>query len=486
MQHSIQKRSLKKWNIGNLAWEDSRKHRMEEVYMGKRRCMAWCMALFMALMAPMEAFGADADTGESDMAVGWFFHPIAGKAGEATGPLRSGESKKDVTDFEDYLKADPVVAISASMDGQADSSLYWSQKEYQAEDGKAERIAVLKAEEGNPWGTESEMILKVEDIRGSVCGIKVLMGASEDGPRDFKIAYSLDQGQTWEEYSSLGTDRGSIREAGKAAAIFRKNTMEIDRRRAFEERVLVNKTFGEYETAIYGDIYFRIRVDSDYKVNGEKGLYGSSSGEWGIQSVKLLDGILYPALEPELKPAVEAPVSVSAYKTGAAEITLRWKKSSNADGYEIYLKKGNGGFKKARTFTKGSVGKYVIKGLSPNAAYKLRVRPYRKEGREKSYGSYTKAITVNMKKQPLLNNLSLKKSVSIKKGKKGQISVKCTEGTSSKYIKNVSYRVRDPKIASVSTAGVVKGKQKGSTEATVRVVLKNGQKKSFTVKLKVG
>ncbi len=315
--------------------------------------------------------------------------------------------------------------------------------------------------------------------------ISAVLGASEDGPRDFKIAYSLDQGQTWEEYSSLGTDRGSIREAGKAAAIFRKNTMEIDRRRAFEERVLVNKTFGEYETAIYGDIYFRIRVDSDYKVNGEKGLYGSSSGEWGIQSVTLLDGILYPALEPELKPAVEAPASVSAYKTGAAEITLRWKKSSNADGYEIYLKKGNGGFKKARTFTKGSVGKYVIKGLSPNAAYKLRVRPYRKEGREKSYGSYTKAITVNMKKQPLLKNLSLKKSVSIKKGKKGQISVKCTEGTSSKYIKNVSYRVGDPKIASVSTAGVVKGKQKGSTEATVRVVLKNGQKKSFTVKLKV-
>lgn len=457
--------------------------------MGKRRIMAWCMALFMAVMAPMEAFAADAGTGEVDMAAGWVFHPVAGKAGEATGPLCSGESKKDVTDFEDYLKADPVVAISASMDGKADSSLYWSKEEYQAEDGKPERIAVLKADEGHPWSMESEMILRVEDIRGSVCGIEVSMGASEDGPRDFKIAYSLDQGQTWEDYSSLGTDRGSIGEAGKAIAIFRKSTADIDRKKAFEDRVLNNKTFGEYETAIYGDIYFRIRVDSDYKVNGEKGIYGSGSGEWGIQSVKLLDGLLYPdlVLEPEPKPTAEAPASVSAYKTGAAEITLRWKKSSNADGYEVYLKKGNGGFKKARTFTKGSDGKYVIKGLSPNAAYKLRIRPYCKEGKgkEKHYGSYTKAITVNMKRQPLLKNLFLKKSVSIRKGKKGQISVKCTEGTSSKYIKSVSYKVRDPKIASVSAAGVVKGKQRGSTQATVKVVLKNGQKKNFTVKLKV-
>ncbi len=467
--------------------------------MKKLAATALGILLSAAMLVPSAAFAYDKDVDEW-MAVGTVLELTAGEAGKKVSTLSSGAVNRNISNFREYLEASEVssITVSASMDGQTESSLYFSEKAYRNHKGQSEHIAVLKADDTNPWREDSCVILKVEDLTGAMAGIEIEMGASEDGPRDYKISYSTDQGNTWKMFHTLGTDEGSVSMPSCTDTIFKKNVTDIDRTYEtvkLQEKIENKKTGSSFDynwdMKLYDDLYFKISPASDYKVNGKNGLYGSSTGEWGIRSVKVLQGILLPADQESSGdfaevPEAPMPSSVKAFKTAKRAITMTWKKASSACSYEIYLKKGKGKYQKIKTVNASEGTKYVIKNLSPAAVYQIRMCSY-DYGVEgiKRYSGMTKSITVNMKKQPLPENLSVKKAVSVKLGQKKNLVVQCKKGTSAYYIKKITYKVKNPEIASVKSSGIIEGRKKGTTRVNVKVTLKSGLKKTFVTRLKV-
>ncbi len=454
--------------------------------MKKLAATALGVLLSAAMLIPSTAFAFDKDVDEW-MAVGTLLELTAGEAGKKVSTLSSGAVNRDISNFREYLEASSEfsVTVSASMDGQTESSLYFSEKAYRNQKGQSENIAVLKADDANPWREETCVILKVEDLTGGMTGIEVEMGASEDGPRDYKISYSTDQGKTWNAFSTLGTDQGSVSMPSCTGTIFKKNITDVERTYEtvkLQEKIENKKTGSsfdyDWDMKLYDDIYFKICPASDYKVNGVEGLYGGSSGEWGIRSVKVLQGLVAPADQDSSDDFVEVPEapmpsSVKAYKTAKKAVTLTWKKASPACSYEIYLKKGKGKYRKIKTVESSKETKYVIKNLSPTAVYKVCMCSYDYGvGGRKRYSGMTRPITVNMKKQPLTEHLSVKKAISIKLGQKKNLVVKCKKGTSAYYIKKKS-------------SGIIEAKKKGNTRVDVKVTLKSGLKKKFVTRLKV-
>lgn len=447
----------------------------------KLRIAAVCFLFIAALAVPSAAHAADYDDKKLEQ---WTqenlnFQLTGGNAGKEVTVLSSGAVNKKFSTLDEYLRSLDMfsVAVSASMDGITDSKLYWSQEKYKDVSGKSAHIAVLKADESSVWTQDSCMIFKVEDIGDSLCGIEVDMGASKDGPRDYKISYSVDNKETWMEFNQYGTDKGTVKTAGHTAKVFQKFTCNLAR--PYTEKMVQDDYLGNQNVKVFDDIYFKVSVASDYKADGTKGLYGSNKGEWGLKSIRLFEawvGIDDPPAPPQ---------SLKAYKTADGKITLSWRGSTDASGYEIYLKKGNGKYHKVKDIKSPSTRKYTLKNLSSKGIYKIRMRSYDKIKGAMTYSRYM-TVTVDMKKQPLPKNLSVSKSLSLNVGQKKKINVKCTKGTDSRYIKTITYKIKNPKIASVKSSGYITGKKKGNTTVTVKVTLKSGLSKSFTTNLRVG
>lgn len=464
----------------------------------KKMVTALSILLTLVMLISQAVYAVDQDMEEDWMGNHTVLELTGSEPGKKVSQLSVGTADRNISNFEEYLDAisNVSVSVSASLDGKTESSMYYSENPYQNQQGESEYIAVLKADQEHPWKEESSIVIRVEDLVGAMSGLELEMGASEDGPRDYKISYSIDQKKTWNDFNTLGTDLGTISVPNSTGTVFKKSIVNISipyENISLHDKI-ENKRTGEiidydWDMMLYDDIYFKISPVSDYKVNGESGLYGSAAGEWGIRSVNILQAMLKPADLPSdyvEVPEAPQPVSVKAYKTGQKAITLTWKKPASSCNYEIYLKKGNGTYQKIKTVKASKKAKFVIKNLSPTATYKLRINAYDKGlGGSRRNSGYTKPITINMKKQPLPENLSVKKSVSVKTGKKKNLAVKCTGGTSKNYIKGVSYKVKNPKIASAKSSGTIQGKKKGDTKVTVKVTLKSGLKKTFVTKVKV-
>lgn len=446
--------------------------------MKKIKTIILCLSTITSMAFSVTVSAYDANMDDEWMGVCSEFDLTGGKAGERVEALSNGTIKREFSSLQEMEQAASyVVTLSGSMDGEEESSFYWSGNPYQNGKGEMKHIAVLQADEAHPWSEKTCMVFKVMDFYGSITGIEAEMGSSEEGPRDYKISYSTDWGKTWNEFTTYGTDRGSVTAAGCTSEVFKKSTADI--KRNYKTVSIKGYNGGYIDVRLYDDIYFKVSVDSDYKVDGTEGLYGSTAGEWGIRSVKLLvDG-------PETGDTVMAPSSFQAYKTAENAATLTWRKSDSASGYEVYLKKGNKSYQKVQTITSSQSTKCTINNLSPTAVYKLRIRAYLDKRGERTYSGFTKSVTINMKKQPLLKNLSVKKDISMKVGQKKNLAVKCTRGTSSRYIKNVNYKVKNTKVASVKLSGIISGKKKGDTIIKIKVTLKNGQKKTFITKVKI-
>lgn len=84
-------------------------------------------------------------------------------------------------------------------------------------------------------------------------------------------------------------------------------------------------------------------------------------------------------------------------KAGTRKAILSWKKTDNAEGYEIRMKTGNGAFSKIKTITKGKTVSYTKTGLSKGKVYYFRVRAYRNVSGTNIYGSCSKIKSVVVK-----------------------------------------------------------------------------------------
>ena len=77
-------------------------------------------------------------------------------------------------------------------------------------------------------------------------------------------------------------------------------------------------------------------------------------------------------------------------ETDDDELELRWNKVASASGYQVYLQKGNGKFKKVLTTKKTSAD---IEHLLSAQTYTVKVRAYSKSKSKTQYGSFSKAVT---------------------------------------------------------------------------------------------
>ena len=98
---------------------------------------------------------------------------------------------------------------------------------------------------------------------------------------------------------------------------------------------------------------------------------------------------------------VRTTLSVGATKwktvkaVGKNKLSLKWKKSKGADGYQIqYSLKKNFARAKKKTTSKTQI---ILKGLKSKKTYYVRIRAYRKTGNGKQYGSWSKTKKIKVK-----------------------------------------------------------------------------------------
>lgn len=92
-----------------------------------------------------------------------------------------------------------------------------------------------------------------------------------------------------------------------------------------------------------------------------------------------------------------APSSVKLKKTGTKKITVSWKKTSSATGYEIYRATSkNGKYQKIAT-VKGKVSYTDIKGLKNGKSYYYKIRAYKTVNGSKKYTTYSSIKSLKLK-----------------------------------------------------------------------------------------
>ena len=117
-----------------------------------------------------------------------------------------------------------------------------------------------------------------------------------------------------------------------------------------------------YETE-GGDIYFK--YDSDTRK-----AYGT-----GASSILQMTNVEYNVESTTVKPS--RPTISSISNKNARRLTLTWKKSRNAKGYEIYRRIGTtGSYKRAAVIKSGSTVRYTNTGLKKGTKYYYRIRAY--------------------------------------------------------------------------------------------------------------
>ena len=117
-----------------------------------------------------------------------------------------------------------------------------------------------------------------------------------------------------------------------------------------------------YETES-GNVYFKYDKDT-------RDTYGT-----GANSVLQMTNETYDADNTTVKPS--KPVISGISNKTAKRLTITWKKSRKAKGYEIYRRTGTtGSYKKIATIKSGNTVKYTNTGLRKGTKYYYRIRAY--------------------------------------------------------------------------------------------------------------
>lgn len=114
-----------------------------------------------------------------------------------------------------------------------------------------------------------------------------------------------------------------------------------------------------------------------------------------VRAFKLIDNVKkYGKYCPKYKTYTKPKKVSLKTKKGSKKVTLSWKKVTGAQGYRIYMKKGNGSFSKIKEIKKGSTVSYTKSGLTKGKTYYFKARAYREIDGVKVYGAYSKIKTV--------------------------------------------------------------------------------------------
>ena len=180
---------------------------------------------------------------------------------------------------------------------------------------------------------------------------------------------------------------------------------------------------------------------------------------------------------------VSAPSKLVVRKASKTSVKVSWTKAAGSYGYELYYRAGKGAFKKYGTVSSQKLSCTVSK-LNPNVTYSFKVRTVGEN--RATYSACTKTYAVNMKKALSIDEVKLKKaSISLTKGKTVRAAISVPVGKTAGQIRSKTYRTSNSKICTVSKTGTVKAVKKGSAYVYVKVTLKNGDAKTFKMKVTV-
>ena len=97
--------------------------------------------------------------------------------------------------------------------------------------------------------------------------------------------------------------------------------------------------------------------------------------------------------------APKKPTGVKGTAQKGKKAKVKWKKTSQTSGYEVYrATKKKGTYKKVATIKKNKTVSYTDKSLKKGKTYYYKVRAYRLMGGKKVYGPYSDIVSVKAKK----------------------------------------------------------------------------------------
>ena len=136
---------------------------------------------------------------------------------------------------------------------------------------------------------------------------------------------------------------------------------------------------------------------NSYKV---KKLKTGTTYQFKVRAYKSVSGKKYyspysSALKWSTKPVASKITSISSKSKKA---TMKWKKVSGVNGYEIYMSTSkNGKYSKVKTITKAKTVKYTKSSLKKNKKYYFKVRAYKTVNGKKIYSSFSSVKTIKIK-----------------------------------------------------------------------------------------
>lgn len=187
---------------------------------------------------------------------------------------------------------------------------------------------------------------------------------------------------------------------------------------------------------------------------------------------------------------LKLPAFFAKGKAKKNSITLSWKKYAGATGYDVYWRYCDGSinYKKVGTVKNGKLS-ITHKKLKKDREYKYFIAAYKMVEGRKIYIAKSNGVHVAMKKAATTNAASIKvnkKKVTLAVGK--TFTLKCeiqAEDSSKKLVSHTSsyrYYSTNSKVATVSKAGVITAKGKGT--CSIYVLANNGVYKKVKVKVK--
>lgn len=141
-----------------------------------------------------------------------------------------------------------------------------------------------------------------------------------------------------------------------------------------------------------------------------------------------------PVSTPTPTPVAPADTQLKSLTNTSNGIKLVWNKVSNAQGYYIYRKAGNGSWQKAATIKKGTTASYTDKKAANGVQYSYMVKAYNGN----SEGNGTTLSTVRLNTPTVTSCTSKSKAITLKWKKNTKVSgyqIKYINGSSVKTIK---------------------------------------------------
>ena len=187
---------------------------------------------------------------------------------------------------------------------------------------------------------------------------------------------------------------------------------------------------------------------------------------------------------------LKLPVFLAKGKAKKNSIVLSWKKYTGATGYDVYWRYCDGSinYKKVGTVKNGKLS-ITHKKLKKDREYKYFIAAYKMVEGRKIYIAKSNGVHVAMKKAATTNAASIKVNktkVTLSVGKTFELKCRIKSENSRKdLISHTSfyrYYTTNSKVATVSKAGVIKAKGKGT--CSIYVLANNGVYKKVKVKVK--